>query len=314
MKKLFTLIVLLICCPVYYSQSNCLDESTGLFKYQAKLNIQNLSSNFDKVDFLNFVNNMDYLSNENYQILENSIISLKKAIPSSESNKTIYFSSSIDILNILDLLLNSLENKYCLQTNCIESDGSYNYYVLIKLNDVPIDFDKNSFLNYIQTEDNISETLFDLLELGITNLKKAFPVVSSDFLNRVIEVNSNINLYNIFENDLINSVEYQECLYLCLNGSCLLGQTLNNETIDNEKSYLIYPNPFTDQLVIKNNNPNESYMIEIHDVLGQSVFIKDNFNGSDNILKLDYLEKGIYFLRIASKDTASNEVFKVVKN
>jgi hypothetical protein len=79
-----------------------------------------------------------------------------------------------------------------------------------------------------------------------------------------------------------------------------------------EKQILITPNPFTDELIIKlNDNLEKNYDIIITDVLGKTIR-KFKTNSNELVLKLDYLNSGIYYLSVS--DSNRNYIIrKIIK-
>lgn len=315
MRNLFPIMFLTLFSLLTYSQQSCLDTTTSLFKYQAKINIQNLPSNFNKADFLSLVTGLDNLSNENYQILDNSITLLKKTIPSWNENKIISIYSNSDINYILNNLTNSIEYKHCIITNCSDEDDSYNYYALLNQNFVSNDFNKNDFVNYILSIDNVSQSVLDLLNFEITSVSKAFPSAFSQILNRVVVVNSNVNLYEVFENNLLNSVDHHECILFCNDvNNCLLGEPLRIENIEHKRLISVYPNPTYDYLFIKSLESPMQFNVTLSNNLGQIVKTYKNFSGSTNNINLGDLKSGIYFLKITEfNEIKPSEFFKIIK-
>ncbi len=81
------------------------------------------------------------------------------------------------------------------------------------------------------------------------------------------------------------------------------------ETIDKEKTFVIYPNPANDKISIKlNNGKTELVTLTIMDATGR-IIMKKPFTGK-TILDVSAFKSGIYFVRI--KDNQLNEVRKLV--
>jgi hypothetical protein len=87
------------------------------------------------------------------------------------------------------------------------------------------------------------------------------------------------------------------------NPDCAL---LSNQEVGSD-NILVYPNPFTNALVIKNVF---NAIITVVDVLGK----KQNviFNSASETLNTSHLPKGIYFLEVETENGIS--VFKLMKN
>ena len=103
--------------------------------------------------------------------------------------------------------------------------------------------------------------------------------------------------WSVYQNSNTLSVTESE------NPDCAL---LSNQEVGSE-NILVYPNPFTNALVIK-NVPNA--IITVVDVLGK----KQNviFNSASETLNTSHLPKGIYFLEVETENGIS--VFKLMKN
>ncbi len=71
--------------------------------------------------------------------------------------------------------------------------------------------------------------------------------------------------------------------------------------------FSVYPNPANDVLYI-NFSDNRETAIQLFDVLGKQVFIKETNGQSQDKIDLSSLPKGIYFLRI------NNKTEKIIKN
>ncbi len=74
---------------------------------------------------------------------------------------------------------------------------------------------------------------------------------------------------------------------------------------------ILYPNPVTDNLIIKTNSNFSGYYAKIFSVLGQevgSVVLNEN----ENNINVAHLRKGIYLVKIASENGI--KTFKIIKN
>ncbi len=74
--------------------------------------------------------------------------------------------------------------------------------------------------------------------------------------------------------------------------------TLNNEEF-NKKEIKIYPNPIKSGLLTVNVDHNTSF--EIYDILGKKI-LKGNITSSNNKVNLSSLSKGVYILRLQTKN------------
>jgi len=83
---------------------------------------------------------------------------------------------------------------------------------------------------------------------------------------------------------------------------------VNSENIEN---FTIISNPFKEELKITSKNINsEDYRLDIYNQLGQRVFKQETFI---NRLDLQFLSKGIYFLKITNKNKRVTQSFKIIK-
>jgi hypothetical protein len=84
--------------------------------------------------------------------------------------------------------------------------------------------------------------------------------------------------------------------------------TASSDTLEN---FTIISNPFKEELKItsKNINPKD-YRLDIYNQLGQRVFKQENFI---NRLDLQFLSKGVYFLKIKNKNKRVLQSFKIIK-
>ena len=76
-----------------------------------------------------------------------------------------------------------------------------------------------------------------------------------------------------------------------------------------ENSFVIYPNPASNNLFISMEEDFNNSEIEIINYLGQSVF-KDKFRGN---LDISNLTDGIYTLQVISKNSIAHKQFVIVK-
>ena len=73
----------------------------------------------------------------------------------------------------------------------------------------------------------------------------------------------------------------------------------------------IAPNPFNNTIKLLGDNFNkEDYKLIVYNNLGQEVFLKDQFL---NEMNLDFLVKGVYFLKVIAKDNNSFKTFPIIK-
>jgi hypothetical protein len=190
------------------------------------------------------------------------------------------------------------------QTDCSQTDGTFSYYALLIIDNIPNDFSKTDFINHIVSLDNVSNEDLTILNDNLTEVFKSFPTAQSEYLQRVVSVNSNVEIYPILT-ELTNSIEYHECT----GEGTILG--LN----DNEylKNIVVYPNPITENSVVEFKMTQVEVSLEIFNNLGQKIFEEKVFNDKIFIFKKVKLKNGIYFLKIKDLNNRKSEILKIVK-
>ena len=79
-----------------------------------------------------------------------------------------------------------------------------------------------------------------------------------------------------------------------------------------DNQYLIYPNPFQDEIKIYNGMVESEVSVSVYNTLGQMVLSKVIENkGADMTLYTDRLKDGVYLLKIRSKSGVSS--YKIIK-
>lgn len=86
-----------------------------------------------------------------------------------------------------------------------------------------------------------------------------------------------------------------------------------NEKSISENDAEIYPNPSSGRFQVSYDRNNSIQKIEIYNILGEIVFLRDNIKQSSFSLDFSSKESGIYFLKIYSPD-GGQEVKRIVKN
>jgi len=89
---------------------------------------------------------------------------------------------------------------------------------------------------------------------------------------------------------------------------------INIQGIDDvaNRQFNIYPNPFSNELIVENTNENTLQSIDIISTLGQTVYVNNNVNNSKKItINTTDFNKGIYFIRTKSNGITSNK--KLIK-
>lgn len=299
-KGLFLILILQI--AFSYSQNNCV-QSDGIFRYQAQLFIENISTDFDKADLINYVIGLEDISNEDLNTLNEGITLVFKTFPSQNPHRLITIFSTIEIDTILASFNNSIESHYCISTDCSLDDGTFSYYSLLMNNNIPNDFDKDDFIDFIVAVESISNEDLATLNTHITSVSKAFPTSQTELLQRVVVVNATTELYAILEN-LNNTVEHHEC-----NDDDIILEINDNEQIEYS---IIYPNPITKDSVIKLNRNFNDIRLELINQLGQIIY-HERILGK-NIIELKKLPiaNGVSFIKIYNLTNGATEYFKIV--
>lgn len=303
MKKIITFLTLIIAVTLSYGQNDC-SQGDGTFRYRATLNIPNVPNDFDKTAFIDFVQGLDNISSGDLNTLNEHITLVYKTFPSLNPNSNITIVATVEIDTILSSLINSIQFHYCVLNDCIQTDGSYRYNVLLT-NNVPVDFDKDDFIAYITGLDTISNDDLNTLMENITSVEKAFPTSQSTFLQRVVTIEATVEIYSILAT-LVNSIEFYECYD---DGIVLaIGDSLET------KKAVVYPNPITETSLLQLGMKSAAVRIELINALGQIVH-NEAFQGEHSIeLKKLPITQGISFLKIYDLTNGYVETLKIIKN
>src|SRR6218665_2189677 len=88
------------------------------------------------------------------------------------------------------------------QLNCYQQDnGLYQYYA--KLENIPnlnSGFDKTDFINYATTYGNLTTGNLTMLNSDVISVSKSFPSSQTPFLQNVVSIDSNSDIYSIISN------------------------------------------------------------------------------------------------------------------
>lgn len=301
MKKILLLLTLILGISSSYSQYDC-SQGDGTFRYGVKLYIANVQSDFDKDDLIDHIVALDNISNADLNTLIEHITLVYKTFPSQNPHTTVTVFATTEIYPILDSLNNSIEFQYCVLNSCPRSDGTFHYYALLTLSEVPLDFDKDDFINFIVGVDNIPSVDLAILNTNITSVYKAFPTAQSEFLQRVVYIEATTELFQILD-DINNSIEHHECLEEAI---------LNLNFYEKIKNAIVYPNPISDNSVIELNRSSTLFRIVLINSFGQIVH-QENFSGKSVIeLKNFPIPNGISFLKIFDLTNGGIETLKIV--
>ncbi len=122
--------------------------------------------------------------------------------------------------------------------------------------------------------------------------QKVFSYLSL-WLDAVLKQNcqSGIDFENLRNAD--STITYLQFCNLCSSTG------ISNETLEN---VIVYPNPFTDKLIVSPDNDGDLYSVTISDVLGSVHFQAQSFKNPAPVIDLSELNSGTYFLVIKMKD------------
>lgn len=303
MKEVLLLLCFILGTVFSYSQIDC-SQDDDIFRYRAHLSLENVPIDFDKNDFLTVISDLDNISNQDLATLTDHIIQVFKSIPSLNYHKSVDIRATTEIYSILASLENSLEYHYCVITDCSLSDGTFGQYATLTNGPVASDFDKNDFIDYITSFDNISNEDLAFLTTHITSVYKAFPTAQSNFLQRTIIIEATGDIYFILES-LNNSIEY----FRCTDDEIILGI----DDVQYNSYSIIFPNPITENSILKLNRNGDDVKIELINSLGQIVYSEKTTGQSTIAIHSLPVAEGISFLKIVDLATGQTEILKIVK-
>lgn len=303
MKEVLLLLCFILGTVFSYSQIDC-SQDDDIFRYRAHLSLENVPIDFDKNDFLTVISDLDNISNQDLATLTDHIIQVFKSIPSLNYHKSVDIRATTEIYSILASLENSLEYHYCVITDCSLSDGTFGQYATLTNGPVASDFDKNDFIDYITSFDNISNEDLAFLTTHITSVYKAFPTAQSNFLQRTIIIEATGDIYFILES-LNNSIEY----FGCTDDEIILGI----DDVQYNSYSIIFPNPITENSILKLNRNGDDVKIELINSLGQIVYSEKTTGQSTIAIHSLPVAEGISFLKIVDLATGQTEILKIVK-
>jgi hypothetical protein len=310
MKNILLLLPIIIFTLPTFSKNTC-EYEDGFFYYNASLNVANIEDTFNKDDFIDFISTLDDISNEDLDILTSSLANVSKNAPFVES-ANIKIKALNDISSILENLNNSVVSYSCTITDCTSNEGKYSYYILLNMDSVETDFNKDNFINFVISMDDISEEDLAILNNNVLAVYNAFTGTQTELLRRVAILESDAILFSIFEK-LPNSLLLHECISLCGEDCLLGGGTLGINNLDNPKKISVFPNPVTQESVIKLDKIYSEVEIDIINNLGQIIDSKSFSNTTSIELKNFKLNSGVFFIRVHNSSNQNLSVLKMVK-
>lgn len=302
MKKVLFLLSFVLGFSFSYGQGDCSQED-GIFRYRVHLTLDNVPADFDKNDFLIAIADLDNISNQDLTTLTNEITTVFKTIPSLNNHKSVDINATIEIYAILASLDNSIDFLYCVLTDCSLSNGTFTQFAALTSGPVANGFDKNDFINYITGLDNISNQDLAFLNTHITSVYQAFPSSQSPWLLSIVLIEATGDIYFILES-LDNSIEFHECT-----GEAILGIY----EIQTNKHSIVYPNPITENSVLKLNTDSNNVRIELINLSGQIVYSESTKGQSKIAIHNLPVANGISFIKIVDLTTGKTEILKIVK-
>ena len=116
--------------------------------------------------------------------------------------------------------------------------------------------------------------------------------------------NPSVTLYNGYTLDAAGNHRpwlMNMMIWLAEGGTC--GQTASINSVTQNKNAYVYPNPFSDQIIVKTNNESENVTIVINDGLGRKV--KEKQGIGEITLNTAELPQGIYLIQIIGETSGS---------
>ncbi len=219
------------------------------------------------------------------------------------------------ITNIPNSGTQKLTLKHILNTNIYNSPPTFSFC----LND-SVPCSANNFF-YVS---GFTETDGDSISYSIANHAEFFgyemPPVGINSISGILTFTASASgRYNI-------SVKIDEWRQSFINGPYnIIGSTYrelfisvcnlvlgnNNQSINN--SFILYPNPVINKLIISNPNfiLQQNNFIQITNTIGQTVY-SNSLNSTENQIELGHLQNGVYFIKIINNQ--NQKTFKIIKN
>ncbi|MFL9833877.1 T9SS type A sorting domain-containing protein [Chryseobacterium terrae] len=196
--------------------------------------------------------------------------------------------------------------KFSAQLNCYQqSNGLYQYYAKIEnIPNINSNFDKTDFINYVTTYGNLNSGNLATLNSDILFVSKSFPTSQTAFLQNVVNIDSNSDIYPIISN-ANNSISTIECR----SNPILL--KVQNFQLNNRLSVTKNPVDETSKLIIDSKIKN--FKLTVTNSAGQIVY-SNEFKNNENISLNTFIkETGLYILTIIDLQNKNNYIVKVIK-
>lgn len=159
-----------------------------------------------------------------------------------------------------------------------------------------------------QTTNEINTPLF--------NVQRSTDAVH--FINiGIVQTNNRPGVNNYIFNDPIDGISANRLFYrlqqMDLNGDAQFSKTVSINLNDRINSINIYPNPFTDHIIVLTENPSEllGATLTVADLSGKTIFNQKLTTSGQQKINLSGLARGMYLLQINKH--AGKEVYKIIK-
>ncbi|MEY8848569.1 T9SS type A sorting domain-containing protein [Psychroserpens sp. XS_ASV72] len=100
--------------------------------------------------------------------------------------------------------------------SCTLSDGNYHYFVRLE-DDVPIDFDKQDFITYLEINSSISVSDINFLQENLVEVYRSLPFLDSDPANKLLRIVASDHTLDSFlislDASINQAVIYCDCLW-----------------------------------------------------------------------------------------------------
>ncbi|QIG88758.1 hypothetical protein G6R40_03315 [Chryseobacterium sp. POL2] len=193
------------------------------------------------------------------------------------------------------------------QLNCYQqSNNLHQYYAKLEhISNLNIGFDKTDFINYVTTYSNLTTENLSILDTDVISVSKSFPSSQTAFLQNVVSIDSNSDIYSILlnSNNSISTIE-------CRNNPILLN-TPDFEL--NNLKFAVTKNPIDENSKIIVHSKIKNFILLISNSVGQTIHKKQYTIGENILINSLVKEKGLYILTIIDAEKKHAQSLKVVK-
>jgi hypothetical protein len=110
------------------------------------------------------------------------------------------------------VLVMAINHCFAQTTDCSQGNGTYKYRAKLTQN-IPVDFNKNDFLDFIVGLDNISNQDLTTLTDGITAVYRSIPSINP---HKLVTIDATVDIYSILDT-LQNSLD----IFFCVDRDCI---------------------------------------------------------------------------------------------